>query len=223
VGAVVADLDPAVAERIAKRLRIVEGFPFGEDPIAGVAECLVRWCKGSPTDPGWTPEDQADTLVSNAIDAFAIGDEGFEAWTGIKQLRRVFNDSFDGGSVGNTGKPVEHQVWTSRREPLCKGCNDTGFTIEDGKDGNTYARPCANCRGKVAAPVPEFCKVCGGKETVIVEGKREHCPACSTPEKRDSVLGSLQLLLVEPDTAKTAPVAKTEPKTAPVAKTAPAA
>jgi hypothetical protein len=149
VGAVVADLDPAVAERIAKRLRIVEGFPFGEDPIAGVAECLVRWCKGSPTDPGWTPEDQADTLVSNAIDAFAIGDEGFEAWTGIKQLRRVFNDSFDGGSVGNTGKPVEHQVWTSRREPLCKGCNDTGFTIEDGKDGNTYARPCANCRGKV--------------------------------------------------------------------------
>lgn len=82
-----ADLDPALALKLATQFKSLPGFPW--DAVDVTAEDLIRWCRGGiETNTIWPPEAQARWLVDEAR-------ETWEKWKGTAALRSLFMSKFE--------------------------------------------------------------------------------------------------------------------------------
>ena len=172
-------LDPFVAQAFAKRLQVIDSFPWSKEAADAIAECLIRWCRGFIEGRRvWQPEDQAEWLIAETIARAA--DSG-EKWEGVAQLRAIFRERFQAAVKTMV---IEHQIYRTPKETLCTVCDDTGWEPYQ-INGNDYSKVCTACSAR--RRVPPVCGKCEGKgELLLADGRRLPC-GCMTPKQREQV------------------------------------
>jgi hypothetical protein len=113
-----ADLDLAVALKLATELTTIFDCPRSHIAIEAMAQDLVRWCHGwIGNNNVWPPEAQARWLVREAREKWT------EKWLGTGALKQLLDARFPPAIVaGNAAQPL------GEKPPLlCEHCNDTGI------------------------------------------------------------------------------------------------
>jgi hypothetical protein len=113
-------LDAEDAMRRARSLTLLVDFPRRyEEAVGRLAGELIELCRGKILERCyWTPEEQADWLVSEAL-------RTWEQWRGVAALRALFYSKFDPKKGG-----LERQVLDYGQKPAveCTACKDSGYT-----------------------------------------------------------------------------------------------
>lgn len=105
-------LDPGRALEIARRLKLIKGYPWDEEASNAAAECLMRWCTGFIDGARvWHAEEQAEACVAELITRCA--EDGLE-WEGIGQLKAVFNERFKPRAPEG---PSQEEQWRKKYGP----------------------------------------------------------------------------------------------------------
>lgn len=152
------------ARLLAGKLTTI-GHPFLAEALDATAADLMGWCPN---------EEQATLLVEVARTDWK---KGWLEMGGTAGFRELYQQLFE------TPSP-EFKPWEAPPPPACAVCNDTGWESFE-RHGNTYARPCTACAGP-RKPIT-VCPDCGGKESRLVDGRREPCNTCLSPQRRQQI------------------------------------
>ena len=163
-----------VALEMAGALSTIDEFPRNHGAMRATAEDLVRWCKGAFLEGlAWSAEAQASWLVETAR-------ETFTKWPGTAALKQLFHDKFSKRVL-----PREQETEFVNRGPICALCSGTGWRIIE-RNGTSGAARCSCHQSGPEILAPEVCRICKGKETILVDGRRREC-SCVTPERREQL------------------------------------
>jgi hypothetical protein len=183
------------ARRIAGSLTVIAGFPWGNQPIEMVANCLVGWCHGAWVgNQRYTPAEQAGEIVVEAVHVACRKGEKWDELGGIALLYAVYQQRFLRSAAS------EQLTFSRPAGPECRSCGGTGWQEVRGPKG-IGSRRCLACAGKGTVPgdaievvAEEICDTCHGKGTLLLDGgdRRIVCPACSTAAKQRRAMQSIE-------------------------------
>ncbi len=187
-------LDMDEARRVAASLKVIPGFPWGNEAVEMIANCLVGWCRGILVgNVLYTPAEQAGEIAIEAVH-IAAKERGMK-WDdlgGISLLYAVYEERFLRPS-----KPPEQVTFSRPAGPACQKCDGTGWELVRTAKGEG-SRRCSVCKGTGAGNTvkitAEVCPTCLGKSTILVDrgDRRMPCPACSTAAQQRAALGRIE-------------------------------
>lgn len=171
-----ADLNLTKALNLARTLTTI-GHPYQETAIEATAFDLMKLCKGVfRGGRAISPEKQGEELVTAARTTW---EDGWPDRGGTARLYKLARELFDPAKVEPAFRPFEVPL-----PPACEQCGDTGWESFE-RRGYTFSKLCTACGGKRKPSA--VCPDCAGKETRLINGRREPCNTCTTPERRQAI------------------------------------